>query len=106
VVIVKTVHVLKKEGFTMPDIAAAQVVKVIVTFEDGYISYVERHQDNPPEVQVSKLESSEKKKFRRSSHGLRPLDTIYESPDPDATLGTATKCYMIIGGYKVQVPCG
>lgn len=85
---------------------AAQVVKVIVTFKDGYISNVERHQDNSPDVQVSELESSEKKKFRRSLHGLRPLETIYETPDPDATLGTATKCYMIIGGFKVQIPCG
>ena len=90
----------------MADAAAAQIVKVIVTFKDGYIFNVERHQDNPAEVQVSDLESSEKKKFRRSAHGLRPLETIYETPDPDATLGTATKCYMIIGGFKVQVPCG
>jgi hypothetical protein len=92
------------EEFTMAD-ATAQLFKLIVTFTDGYVSYVEGHQDNPPEVVVSDLKSSEKKKFRRSAHGLRALDTIYESPDPDATLGTATKCYMIIGGYKVQVPC-
>jgi hypothetical protein len=88
----------------MVDPVAAQVVKLIITFKDGYISNVEEHQDNP-DVEVSDLESSEKKKFRRSLHGLRPLDTIYETPDPDATLGTATKCYMIIGGFKVQVPC-
>ena len=89
----------------MAEVAGVQVVKVIVTFEDGYISNVERHQDNPPEVQVSRLDSNEKKKFRRSAHGLRRLETVYETPDPDATLGTATKCYMIIGGFKVQVPC-
>jgi hypothetical protein len=88
----------------MPDVAA-QMVKVIVTFKDGYIYLVERHQDNAADVLVSELESSEKKKFRRSAHGLRPLDTIYETPDPDATIEMATKCYMIIGGYKVQVPC-
>jgi len=89
----------------MVEPSAAQVVKLIVTFKDGYIANVERHQDNPLDVQVSDLESSDKKKFRRSLHGLRPLETIYETPDPDATFGTATKCYMIIGGFKVQVPC-
>ena len=72
--------------------------------KDGYITRVEKL-SGPSDVDVSELQPGDRKKFRRSSHGLRPLDTIYETPDPDATLGTATKCYMIIGGYKVQVPC-
>lgn len=86
-------------------VAGVQIVKVIVTFEDGYISNVERHQDNPPEIEVSPMTSNDRKKFRRSAHGLRPLETIYETPDPSQTADTATKCFMVIGGFKVQVPC-
>jgi hypothetical protein len=41
------------------------------------------------------------KDLRRCPYGLRPVETIYEVQ----WVQSAPKCYMIIGGFKVQVPC-
>lgn len=89
----------------MTETGTPQVVRVIVEFHDGYIVKVEPAPGNPSDVIVSDLDTKEKKKFRRSDHGLRALETIYESTEKDEAAATGTKCYMIIGGFKVQVPC-
>jgi hypothetical protein len=41
-------------------------------------------------------------KFKDSTYGLPFVDAAIDTTDPDPLL---LKCYMIIGGYRVQVPC-
>lgn len=41
------------------------------------------------------------KELKRSTYGLRPVETIYEAQWTQS----APKCFIIIGGFKVQVPC-
>jgi hypothetical protein len=52
-------------------------------------------------VEVSAVTDSEHKEFKHSPYGLRPVETVYEVQITQSP----TKCYMVIGGYKVQVPC-
>jgi len=42
-------------------------------------------------------------KFKTSTYGLPFVDDAIDTTDPNDPL--LVKCYMIIGGYKVQVPC-
>ena len=52
-------------------------------------------------VEVTPLTPLERKEFEGCPYGLRPVDTLFETQIAQS----ATKCYMIIGGFKVQVPC-
>jgi hypothetical protein len=48
----------------------------------------------------------DRKKIRKSTYGLRPVDTIYDHDTKgEATIEAPRRCYMIIGGFKVEVPC-
>jgi len=42
-------------------------------------------------------------KFKKSTYGLKFVDMALDTTGADDPL--VVKCYMIIGGYKVQVPC-
>jgi hypothetical protein len=53
-------------------------------------------------VEVTPLTPLERKQYEESSYGLRPVDTLYETQITQSP----TKCFMVIGGFKVQVPCG
>jgi hypothetical protein len=50
---------------------------------------------------VERLSPEDHIELKHGSYGLRPVETIYETQ----VTQSAPKCYMIIGGYKVQVPC-
>jgi hypothetical protein len=52
---------------------------------------------------VTALTPEDHREIKQSPYGLRPVDTIYET---QVAQSVAPKCYIIIGGYKVQVPCG
>ena len=93
-----------------------QVAKLIVTFTDGYITTVAKDETTPqPDIEVTTLTPKDKKKFRRSPNGLRPIETIYEATDANSSLATdadstfevrgPNDCYMIMGGFKIKVPC-
>jgi hypothetical protein len=78
-------------------------VKIILTVKDREITYVEPHPDNP-DIEVFRLAPPDQKELKRSPYGLRTVETVYEVELKDhATLGSA--CYMVIGGYRVKVPC-
>ena len=49
----------------------------------------------------------DRKTLKKSHYGLRALHTLYEhdSKYEPITTETVRKCYMIIGGFKVEVPC-
>ena len=69
---------------------------------DGVITAI-----NGPLGAGTPLTTDERKKTRKSTYGLRPVDTLYDHDSKgEATIEAATrKCYMIIGGFKVEVPC-
>ena len=53
------------------------------------------------DVVVTPLTSSERKEFEDCPYGLKPVDTLFETE----IIQSPKKCFMIIGGFKVQVPC-
>lgn len=53
------------------------------------------------DVEVSVLTPDERELYSKSSYGLKPVDTLYETQITQS----ATKCFMVIGGFKVRVPC-
>jgi hypothetical protein len=53
------------------------------------------------DVEVTPLTPLERKQYEDSSYGLRPVDTLFETEITQS----AKKCFMVIGGFKVQVPC-
>jgi hypothetical protein len=54
------------------------------------------------DVEVTVITPEERKLYEGSSYGLRAVDTLYETQITQS----ATKCFMVIGGFKVRVPCG
>ena len=48
--------------------------------------------------QVSNVTAEEKQAYSQSAYGCRPVETIYETQQ--------NPCFIVIGGFKVQVPCG
>jgi hypothetical protein len=70
--------------------------------EDGEIKAV-----TGPYGPGSQMDPVDRKKLKKSRYGLRPVDTLLEHDEKyeDSTMESTPKCYMIIGGYKVQVPC-
>jgi len=43
------------------------------------------------------------KRFKKSPYGLRFVDSVFDTRDPDDAL--MRRCYTVIGGFKVEVPC-
>jgi hypothetical protein len=52
-------------------------------------------------IAVTPLTPEERKLYEDSSYGLRPVDTLFETEITQS----AKRCFMTIGGFKVQVPC-
>ena len=46
---------------------------------------------------VSVLAAADKQAYSQSTYGCRPVETIYETQQ--------NPCFILIGGFKVQVPC-
>lgn len=79
-------------------------VQVVVTIRDREIVDVQPAAGYS-ELEVVRLDPPGRKELKRSPYGLRYVETVYEvQVQEHATLGTA--CYMVIGGYRVKVPCG
>jgi len=53
------------------------------------------------DVVVTPITPWERKEFESCPYGLRPVDTLFETEIAQS----ATKCFMVTGGFKVQVPC-
>ena len=83
--------------------AGPTVVQVIVEFKDREISNVLPHAGD---VTVSRLTDADRKKLKRSKDGLRRLETLSKRDPNRESLAAARKCFIVIGGFKVQVPCG
>lgn len=78
-------------------------VQILVTINDREIVNVEPA-PGYSDLEVTRLEPPGRKELKRSPYGLRPVETVYEvEVHEHTTLGTA--CYMVIGGYRVKVPC-
>jgi hypothetical protein len=54
------------------------------------------------DVQVTPLTPLERKQYQDGPYGLRTVDTLFETEITQSP----RKCFMVIGGFKVQVPCG
>jgi hypothetical protein len=52
-------------------------------------------------IEVTPLTPEERKQYEGSSYGLRPVDTLFETEIEQS----AKRCFMVIGGFKVRVPC-
>jgi len=78
-------------------------VKVVLTIRDREIVNVEPA-PGYSDLEVVRLEPPDRKELKRSPYGLRFVETVYEVEFHEhPTRGTA--CYMVIGGYRVKVPC-
>ena len=53
-------------------------------------------------IEVTPLTPLERKQYEGSPYGLRTVDTLFETEITQSP----RKCFMVIGGFKVQVPCG
>ena len=53
-------------------------------------------------VEVTPLTPLQRKEFEGCPYGLKPVDTLFETEIAQSL----KKCFMVIGGFKVQVPCG
>ena len=73
-------------------------VEIKLVIRAKQIVGVEAVSDN---VEVTPLTPSERKDFEGCPYGLRPVDTLFETEIAQS----AKKCFMVIGGFKVQVPC-
>ena len=74
---------------------AAGEVGILLVIKNRSIVRVEEAAGT--EGQVSALEAEEKQTYSRSPYGCRKVNTIYETQQ--------NPCFMIIGGFKVKVPC-
>jgi hypothetical protein len=75
---------------------------ISLTFEDGELKAV-----TGPNGAGTYMDPGERRQVKKSRYGLRPVETIFEhdSQYEPITTEAVRKCYMIIGGYKVEVPC-
>ncbi len=53
------------------------------------------------DVEVTPLTTSERKDFETCPYGLKAVDTLFETEITQSP----KKCFMVIGDFKVQVPC-
>ena len=53
------------------------------------------------DVEVTPITPEERKLYEGSPYGLRPVDTLFETEITQSP----KRCFMVIGGFKVQVPC-
>lgn len=74
-------------------------VSVLLIIKNREIVRVE--QAPGTEGKVTPYTAEEKLRFSQSPYGCRPIETIYDHD----TQGPNT-CYIIIDGYKIEVPCG
>lgn len=74
-------------------------VSVLLVIKDRTIVRVEEAPGT--EKKVTPFTPEERRKFSQSAYGCRPIETIYDHD----TQGPNT-CYIIIDGYKIEVPCG
>ena len=76
--------------------------QIILEVEDGEIKTV-----TGPDGPGTPFTLEDRKKFKKSHYGLRAVDTLYEHNSKSFTLEAAatTECFMVIGGFKVKVPC-
>jgi hypothetical protein len=80
-------------------------VQILVTIRDREIYDVVPAPGSSSDLEVTRLDDPGRKELKRSPYGLRYVETVYEvQVQEHATLGTA--CYIVIGGYRVKVPCG
>ena len=52
------------------------------------------------ENKVTPVADEQKQIYSQSTYGCRPVETIYETDTQ-----SPNSCFIIIGGFKVQVPC-
>jgi hypothetical protein len=76
-------------------------VEIKIVFRDKEIYRV----IGPDGRDATRLTDAEFKRFKKSAYGLKLVDTAaaFDTRDPDDPL--MVRCYMVIGGYKVEVPC-
>jgi hypothetical protein len=53
------------------------------------------------DVVVTPLTPSERRDFETSPYGLKTVDTLFETEITQSP----KKCFIVIGDFKVQVPC-
>ncbi|MGH7767058.1 MAG: hypothetical protein ACREQP_06355 [Candidatus Binatia bacterium] len=53
------------------------------------------------DVEVTPLTDAERRQYEESPYGLKTVDTLFETEIEQS----AKKCFMVIGGFKVRVPC-
>ena len=86
----------------MAEPTAAEILELKVVFKDREIFDVEVLSGDGMKTPFT---AADRKKFKRSKYGLRPLETLSEyDPEPESLV--ARRCFMVIGGFKVEVPCG
>jgi hypothetical protein len=76
--------------------------QIVLDVEDGEIIGVEG--PNGPGTPVT---LSDRKKYKKSLYGLRTVDTLYDydSKHESVEVAAPRRCFMVIGGFKVEVPC-
>jgi len=78
-------------------------VQVVLTIRDREIVDVQPAAGYS-ELEVVRLDPPGRKELKRSAYGLREVETISEVEfQSHPTFGTA--CYIVIGGFRVKVPC-
>jgi hypothetical protein len=73
-------------------------VRITLEIENREIVNVSSPNSDP---EVTRLTPEDHRKFKHSAYGLRPAETVFETQITESE----PKCYMIIGGFKVRVPC-
>jgi len=53
------------------------------------------------DIEVTPITPEERKLYEGSPYGMKPVDTLFETEIEQS----AKKCFMVIGGFKVRVPC-
>ena len=52
-------------------------------------------------VECTTCTPDERKLYETSPYGLRSVDTLYETQITQSP----TQCFMLMGGFKIRVPC-
>jgi len=75
-------------------LSAGEVSFLVVVNKRGIV----RLEEAPgTEGNVSSITAEQKQAYSQSTYGCRPVETIYETQQ--------NPCFIIIGNFKVQVPC-
>lgn len=76
-------------------------VRVTLVIKDRVIIGVEEAEVTNGFGKVGELSDAEKQRWARSSYGCRPIETIYETQQTQSP----TECFIMIGKFKIKVPC-